>query len=215
MTPRSGGCNFGEDPACDAREAVPIWWPDPPSLVRLTSDTEAGSSAQFSLWRVPGPKRVCNVGTRLHLACQSLPSPSQVTLSCELTEGARFAFIVPSGADLQENQAAVANFIRILKVGKPISRRNNAGTYPSRLSIVHMRTFQALDGAVSGASHREIAAALFGSEAVGHRWHSDGDLRAQVRHLIRRGRALTLGGYRRLVTASNGKGDLRRSSKSP
>ena len=44
-----------------------------------------------------------------------------------------------------------------------------------------------------------IAAALFGEAAVGARWSHDGDLRAQVRHLIRRGRKLVDGGYRTLL----------------
>ena len=36
-------------------------------------------------------------------------------------------------------------------------------------------------------------------DAVAERWHADGDLRAQVRRLIRGGQALMTGGYRRLL----------------
>jgi hypothetical protein len=49
---------------------------------------------------------------------------------------------------------------------------------------------------------RDIGEAIFGSEAVMTRWHADSELRAQVRHLIRRGRTLMNGGYRTLLTAS-------------
>jgi hypothetical protein len=64
-----------------------------------------------------------------------------------------------------------------------------------------MRALQALDGVLAGASQREIAVVLFGSEVVTEKWHSDGELRARVRYLIRRASALMNGGYRRLLVA--------------
>lgn len=65
--------------------------------------------------------------------------------------------------------------------------------------MLHMRTLQALDGTLAGASQRGVAEALFGIEAVAERWYDDGDLRAQVRRMIRRGQMLMDGGYHRLI----------------
>ena len=48
-------------------------------------------------------------------------------------------------------------------------------------------------------TQREIAQAMFGMAVVAERWHDLGELRAQVRRLARRGRALVDGGYRRLL----------------
>jgi hypothetical protein len=62
-----------------------------------------------------------------------------------------------------------------------------------------MRTVQVLDALRSRASHREIAEGLFGAGALDARWSSDSELRAQVRHLIRRGRKLSTDGYRKLI----------------
>jgi len=62
-----------------------------------------------------------------------------------------------------------------------------------------MRALQALDGALASASHRDIGESIFGPEAMTSRWHADSELRAQLRHLIRRGRALMNGGYRTLL----------------
>lgn len=62
---------------------------------------------------------------------------------------------------------------------------------PGRIALMHMRVLQALDGVDAGASHREIASAIFGADIVAARWHADSELRARVRHLIRRGRELT------------------------
>ena len=44
-----------------------------------------------------------------------------------------------------------------------------------------------------------VADVLFGSDAVATGWHADGDLRARVRRLVRRGEKLMRGGYRRLA----------------
>jgi len=56
-----------------------------------------------------------------------------------------------------------------------------------------------------------IAQALFGLEAIVLRWHEDGELRAQVRHLLRRAEAYMTGGYLALAgvlhSAANHPGD--------
>lgn len=65
-----------------------------------------------------------------------------------------------------------------------------------RLRIV----LQALDGAMAGASHQDIAAALFGRERIIRDWRDPGrHLPDQVRRAVRRGRFLMLGGYRALL----------------
>jgi hypothetical protein len=70
---------------------------------------------------------------------------------------------------------------------------------PSRNGLSHLRILQARDGVLSGATHREIAVSLFGAEPVRRGWSTDGELRAQVRYLIRRGVELASVGYRSLV----------------
>ena len=70
---------------------------------------------------------------------------------------------------------------------------------PDRIALLHMRSLQTVDGLDAGATQREIAQALFGAAVVAERWHDLGELRAQVRRLARRGRALVDGGYRRLL----------------
>ena len=58
---------------------------------------------------------------------------------------------------------------------------------------------QALDGVLAGASLREVAEALVGSDAVVADWHADSALRARIRRLVRRGDALMRGGYHHLL----------------
>jgi len=90
--------------------------------------------------------------------------------------------------------------IRDLTNPSPQTNRPSARR-PTRLVLTHMRALQALDATLAGASHRDIGEAIFGSEAMMARWHADSELRAQVRHLIRRGRSLMNGGYRALLAA--------------
>ena len=70
---------------------------------------------------------------------------------------------------------------------------------PGRTALLHLRTLQALDGVLAGASHRELGAVFFGAAAIAKHWYDGSDLRAQVRRFVRRGRVLMLGGYRRLL----------------
>lgn len=56
------------------------------------------------------------------------------------------------------------------------------------------------DAVTAGASHRDIAIALYGSERVGSGWLGDAEsLRLRVRRLAREARALAGGGWRALL----------------
>lgn len=59
---------------------------------------------------------------------------------------------------------------------------------------------QALDGALAGARHRDIAVGLFGRDRVGRDWSLPGNhLRDHVRRAIAQGRALLGDGALRLI----------------
>jgi hypothetical protein len=100
--------------------------------------------------------------------------------------------------------ATAQRFTRI--IGKP--SKAGGRTAPSRLArrdeIFHMRALRALDADQAGAAHKDIAVALFGESDVFQRWERNSELRAQIRHLLRRGRALSQGGYRALLHQKQG-----------
>jgi hypothetical protein len=115
-----------------------------------------------------------------------------VSLSGALADGAAYAGAVPLTPRLRGqidtfNAQAQALEGHALQVdpARPVTRAE----------LLHLRALQALDASQAGASHRDIAQALFGLEAVILRWHEDGELRAQVRHLLRRANAFMAGGY--------------------
>ena len=59
------------------------------------------------------------------------------------------------------------------------------------------------DAVQDGASHREIASALFGESRVDTDWNGRSDsLRSRVRRLVRDARAMAAGGYRSLLRRS-------------
>lgn len=71
---------------------------------------------------------------------------------------------------------------------------------PSRRTGRWAMALQALDARRAGASHREIAVALFGEEVVVQDWDGRSTyLRSRVQRLLRLGKALVQGGYRRLL----------------
>lgn len=77
------------------------------------------------------------------------------------------------------------------------------GEFPVRLFPAEKRgqrlrfVLRALDGALAGASHREIAEALFGQRRIQVDWAEPGEnLRDRIRRAIWRGRSLMDGGYR-------------------
>ena len=64
---------------------------------------------------------------------------------------------------------------------------------------MELHTLQALDATLAGASLREVAEGLFGTDTVAADWHADSALRARVRRLVRRGNRLMQSGYRHLA----------------
>lgn len=62
-----------------------------------------------------------------------------------------------------------------------------------------LMTLRVHDALMAGASHREIAIALFGAKRIPVDWRSATDsLRSRVRRLVRDARGLANGGYRKL-----------------
>lgn len=188
-----------EDPERDARDAQPDWISDPDKLVLIRRDDDpADQASPFRFWRLPGRKRLVHDGTRLVLTCQLVGHVLRLGLSAALEEGVAHAYAVRAGHRFGERWRAIETELAMLHAATA-HRAALATGRPGRTSLLHMRTLQALDGTLAGASQREVAEVLFGLPIVAERWHGDADLRAQVRRLIRRGRTLMAGGYDRLL----------------
>ena len=193
------GLRLLEDPARDARDAHPDWFPDPASVVQVYPDADPTDDALlFQLWRIPGRKQLMHDGKRLVLTTHLIDRKLRMAISPALEDGMPYAYAVRAGRQLREHWRAIEADLAMLDADNA-HHSAIATDRPGRTAMLHMRTLQALDGTLAGASQRGVAEVLFGITAVAERWYDDSDLRAQVRRLIRRGQTLMGGGYRHLL----------------
>ena len=193
------GLRLLEDPTRDARDAHPDWFPDPSSVVQVYPDADPTADALlFQLWRIPGRKHLTHDGKRLMLTTQLVDRILRMAIAPALEDGMAYAYAVRAGCQLRERWRAIEAELAMLNATN-MDRTAIATGRPGHTSMLHMRTLQALDGTLAGASQRGVAEVLFGITTVAERWYDDSDLRAQVRRLIRRGQTLMEGEYRRLL----------------
>lgn len=191
------------DPRLDAREACPVWATRAPAPVRLVRDEYRSAEGRgapadhFSIWRLAGRKSLFGDGTDLRLTLRSSPQSVQLHVVDRLCAGDWFAYQIPAGAAQVAASRTVAAFHALHSA--PSDGRQRLTERPGRTDLFHAHALQVLDGLAAGASQRELAAAIFGDAAVARGWRPDSALRAQVRYLIRRARALMAGEYRSLI----------------
>lgn len=189
----AGGCKVAEDPRLDARRAHPLWTAAADALlhVRAAFAHDSTVSLAFDLWKIPGRKRLTHAGSQLNITAEHGPNRVRASLCTELEDSAAYGLAVPLDAHLRtrlRGYQAQANAIQ--GQWPPVAAKKI-----TRASLLHLYALQALDALQAGAHQRDIAGALFGMDAVRTRWTADGELRAQVRHLLTRAEGLMRGGY--------------------
>ena len=186
------GLLFLEDAALDARDADPDWLPDPDALVAF-GPAVRDDDDPFSLWAIPGRKSIVHDGKRLLLKTRIGRRFVRLAVSLSLGEGAPYAFAIPAGRNRGARAAAREVADALAGVEAP-----SRAVPVTRTMLVHMRALQALDAALAGLSEREIAGVVLDRGEADGDWN-DSAARAQVRYLLRHGRALRDGGYRQLL----------------
>ena len=196
-----GGCDVAENPVKDGRNAQPLWLSPTDDLLHVRPAHAHNSTARrFDLWRIPGRKRLALDGRDLALTADLSAQRMRLSLSGGLADGAGYASSVPLAPPLRGQLDAFNAQAQALAGHTP---QVDPARAVSRAALLHLRALQAFDASHAGASHRDIAQALFGLEAVVLRWHEDGELRAQVRHLLRRAEAYVTRGYLALAGVSH------------
>ena len=181
------GLRLLEDPVLDARDAHPAWLPGHDAVVQLHPDADPPpDAAAFAFWHIPGHKQLLHDGKGLALIAHRPGHCARVAVAPGLEDGMAVAYAHRGG----RGSAAPARDSASMHAARP---------RPPPAALLELHTLQALDATLAGASLREMAEGLFGADAVATDWHADGDLRARVRRLARRGDALMRGGYRRLA----------------
>lgn len=204
-----------ENPALDAREALPDWLNSRACAVRVIPDDDPTPEASpFELWRLPGRKQLQHDGRGLVLAARWPGCCVRLMLAPELHDGMPHAFAMRACREPCVRYRDMANDLDQLATASRCEPSATTRPRPSPSTMLALLTLQALDANQAGASLREIAEGLFGSDEVVSGWQADSALRARVRRLVQRGRSLMDGGYRELagidplVSPSRGRNSL-------
>ncbi|VBT33892.1 Uncharacterized conserved protein [Burkholderia pseudomallei] len=194
------GLRLLEDPALDARDAHPIWFPDHDTVLRLYPDADPPpDAARFEFWHIPGRKYLTHDGKRLVLVSRWPGCCMRLTLAPGLAEGMAYLYAIRACAAPFASYRTITTELDKLSAATDTEPTATARSRPTPAALLEVHTLQALDATLAGASLRETANGLFGAEAVAAGWYTDGGLRSRVRRLVRRGQSLMHGGYRRLA----------------
>lgn len=199
-----GACADAVDPARDAREVCPRWLEEAPADWWVRALRGAGTDTalpRFDLWCVPGTKSLSLHRDELILCAQFPPHALRAALAGDVGDGTACECAVRWQAGLRGRLDSAGAQVRMLAGERPGAAPARGAT---RAGVLHLRALQAHDAASAGASQRDIAQALFGDAATLARWSADGELRAQVRHLLQRARAYVDGGYLALAGVTDG-----------
>ncbi|GKS77402.1 DUF2285 domain-containing protein [Acidovorax sp. SUPP950] len=179
-------------------------------MLQVRASRAPDAASGFDLWRVPGRKRLALGGGDLTLTAELPVQRLQFLLAGDVKDGVAYACAVPLTHRLRGQLDGFNAQARVLDGHEIAEARARPAT---RSALLHLRALQALDAMRAGASHRDVAQVLFGLREVVLRWREDGELRAQVRHLLRRAEAYVNGGYLALAgvrrTAAERPGDER------
>ena len=190
---------YSDTPRLDARNARVVWRPEfysgVLSMTALAGDRR-GDDRHFCLNSLqcpsilflrPGDRQhvvFLGEGRGLQLAVHGASLLNPVRLLIDAAPG-------PRAARLQAGLLKCFNDLGIEGQMKP--RYTLRKIAARRLKTV----LQALDGAIAGASHREIAVAIYGQGRVDADWNDPKEnLKDHIRKTVRRGFLLMNGGYR-------------------
>lgn len=129
-----------------------------------------------------------------HMRTLSAANGCQIALLGGAESKYPLAAIVPLDAKASERLSSLDRFIRSTK-GSSVADKRLTSSQRTRLG--HM--LRALDGRIDGASHFEIAHALFGSRFIVAAEWQESPFRYTTLRLVRDGRRMIDGGYRQLL----------------
>jgi len=200
----SGACTFAEDPARASPDARLIWDArvDPDILGVTAVPVDPGHADRFDPGRFAcWLEIVVDPEGREH----AVLSDGYRRIRIDVEEGSmagghpvllRYALEGTVGCGTEARIMPLRRLAGLLRTGRFLP-----ALFPRERRIERMlEVLRVADALSSGASQRDIAAGLFGSERVGADWRGVSDsLRSRVRRLVREARKMAAGGYRTLM----------------
>lgn len=197
----SGACTFAEDPCREAPDARLVWDaradPDALSVAAVPVDAEAADRfdhQRFAQWLyvVTAPDgqehAVISDGyrrIRIDVEEGSLAAGHPVLLRYRLTG--------VIGSDADQQVLPLRRLTGLYRTGRFLP-----ALFPRERKVEKLiEVLRVADALRAGASQRDIAACLFGTERISRDWRAVSDsLRSRVRRLVNRARHMAAGGYR-------------------
>ncbi|WP_082496635.1 MULTISPECIES: DUF2285 domain-containing protein [unclassified Aminobacter] len=191
---RSGGFDFPANPDRPATKQPVYWTPevDPGVILLINTPPLLADDADVVAALPPAVSMRDELGE--HLRPLSAANSCQIALLYGTDSARPLAAIVPLDAKAPERLSSLDRFLRSSKgSGVPDKRLTSS----QRTRLGHM--LRALDGRIEGASHFEIAHALFGPRFIVAEEWQDSPFRYTTLRLVRDGHRMIAGGYRQLL----------------
>ena len=191
MTPSIyGGCDFPARPSLSVLEQQVVWSPlvNPAVLLIDTAPSFLPSPPPLA----PADGRESPEGL---YAIHEAYTDAQLLYLTGCDVGCASSIVLPLDSDLPDRLQAVLRLWHAANAG-PVPHDARVTPYQRRRMRQMM---QAADGRSNGATYREIAIAMFGSERIASEPWRTSALRDTVIGLIESASALIEGGYRRLL----------------
>jgi hypothetical protein len=185
------------DPIVDARSANPIWQPDPPSTLRVVRASAAKEGIKLYDLQIEKTPYLVRDDQGTYCTASMKSNTWRIHVADGLADDDRIAIAIPVDKFARRRVVVADRFIVDLKAKSAETPKRLSAS--DRADRFHASVLQALDGAAAGATHRQIAVAIYGQRRVSASWTPDGDLRARIRYFLKRGSALVNGGYRKLI----------------
>lgn len=211
MTFHPGGFIFAEDPCRAAPEACLIWQAalDPGTLRMVASPAGSDQSDRFDPGRFHGWFALVTDPA----GCEhAVLSDGYHHIRIDIEEGSlaagrpvllRYALEGVVGAGAETRLTPLRRLIGLYRTGRFLP----ALFPPDRRVERALDVLRVHDALHAGASQRDIALVLFGTERIPADWRTVSDsLRSRVRRLVAEARRMAGGGYRRLLCRDGGEG---------
>ena len=140
------GLRLLEDPALDARDAHPAWFPDHDAVVQLYPDADPPPNADaFEFWNVPGRKHLIHDGTRLVLVSRWPGCCVRLALAPGLEDGMAYLYAIRACATPCARYRAFAAELDTLAVVTGAAPAAAARSRPTPAALLELHTLQVLD----------------------------------------------------------------------
>lgn len=194
----AGACIAFVDPDLIAPEA-PIYWltePGTPTLHALSKRAQVGAHADLVLPQIASIRHIVIGPDRVeHLLIRTTQASLTIALTGHRASQApvRLTFQIPASPTIEQAAATLASYPDLMGMRPRRARR-------TRYQQFIRDSFMAVDGRTAGASHREVAEAVFGHRRMREDWSGRGGwMKEHVRRALAKGQAMRGGGHLRSI----------------